>query len=172
MKPSRYGNYEFPAWSNLVGWSLSLFSVSAIPIVMAMQVSNEKGPYLERIKRLIRPAADWGPMLQTHRIEACYSPKHIDSQVPLAGNFDDGDADGDEYNFEESSLSSSSDEGGKRKGNGFSYSKGRFCLRNDSFLNDEPNDSEAGLRLNLPTPDPSPTHLLKPTSGKTNETHF
>jgi hypothetical protein len=170
MQPNRYGNYEFPAWSNGVGWSLSLFSVSAIPIMMIMQISREKGPILERVKRLMRPASDWGPMLQSHRIEACYSPKHIDSQVPLAGNFDE---DGDDYNFEESSLSSSSDEDRRRKGAAsFGYSKRDFCLRNDSFLNDEPTDSEAGLRLNLPSPDPSPTRLLKPNSGRTNETHF
>lgn len=174
MQPNRYGDYEFPAWSNAVGWAMSLFSVSAIPIVMFMQISHEKGPILERIKRLIRPTADWGPKLQSHRIEACYSPKHIDSQVPLAGNFDD-DADGDDYNFEESSLSSSSDEDRKRNGkggNGYGYSKRNYSLRNDSFLNDETNDSEAGLHLNLPSPDPSPTRLPKTKPGQTNETHF
>lgn len=137
---------------------------------MIMQLSKEKGPWIERLKRLIRPTSDWGPKLQSHRMEACYSPKHIDSQVPLAGTFDD-DNDNDEDNYEVSSLSSSSDEDPKRKGNKYNYRSRGLCMRNESYLNDDPTDSEAGLRLQLPSPDGSPAHLLK-QDRKTNETNF
>lgn len=41
--------------------------------------------YLQRLKTLMEPTADWGPKLQVHRIEA-HSPKHTDSQVRTKNN--------------------------------------------------------------------------------------
>lgn len=93
--------------------------------------------------------------------------------MPLAGQFDD---DNDEPDFEVSSLCSSSDEERRRRGggryDGYRPYRGGLCLRNESYLNDEPSDSEAGLRLNLPSPTASPARLLPGNDRKTNETNF
>ncbi|XP_022662542.1 sodium- and chloride-dependent glycine transporter 1-like isoform X2 [Varroa jacobsoni] len=94
MEPTRYGGYVYPGWATALGWTLSLVSVSAIPGVAIYKLSRSRGDYATRLKVLMEPTADWGPKLQVHRIEA-HSPKHTDSQVPLAlPNYNpDGDLD-------------------------------------------------------------------------------
>ena len=47
IQPVRYGSYLFPDWAILVGWCLSFTSVSAIPIVMILQILKERGPIIE-----------------------------------------------------------------------------------------------------------------------------
>ena len=36
--PSSYGDYTFPLWAEVVGWIMSMTSVSAIPIFIAWKV--------------------------------------------------------------------------------------------------------------------------------------
>lgn len=76
----------------------------------------------------MQPTADWGPKLQLHRMET-HSPKHTDSQVPLAGQFEDCES------------NSSDDLKTPIKG----HRDGRF-----NILADEPSDSDSGLRLKMP----------------------
>lgn len=96
MPATRYGDYEFPGWATAVGFLFSFASVSAIPIVATIKIYNARGTLKERIKMLAQPTADWGPKLQMHRMET-HSPKHTDSQVPLAlpSYNQDGDDDTD-----------------------------------------------------------------------------
>lgn len=128
MKPTTYGTYVFPAWATVIGWCLSLFSVSAIPGVMLYKVFSYDGPlnYWQWAKILAQPTADWGPKLQVHRMET-HSPKHTDSQVPLAGQFDNDNE------------SNSSDDVKSPQ-----Y-RGRFILPAE-----DPSDSDSGLRLKIP----------------------
>lgn len=118
MKPTEYGSYVYPDWATGVGWCISLISVSAIPIVAIVKVIKFKGPLLQAIIILSKPTAEWGPKLQMHRMET-HSPKHTDSQVPLAlPNYDpDGDQDySDDTNSDKprNSLDSNSDFEGLR----------------------------------------------------------
>ncbi|GFV96827.1 transporter [Trichonephila clavipes] len=83
LKPTEYGSYEYPEWATYVGWMFSLASVSAIPFVIVLKICKAKGPLLQRIRILLEPTEEWGPKLQMHRMET-HSPKHTDSQVPLA----------------------------------------------------------------------------------------
>ncbi|XP_055927000.1 sodium- and chloride-dependent glycine transporter 1-like isoform X3 [Argiope bruennichi] len=99
MRPTEYGDYVFPSWATGMGWALSLFSVSAIPITAIYKVYKAEGPIKTRILTLSKPTADWGPKLQQHRVES-HAPKHTDSQVPLTlpnydpdGFGDDNDSD-------------------------------------------------------------------------------
>lgn len=96
MPETRYGDYVFPAWATGVGYLLSFTSVSAIPAVACYKIYYARGSLMTRIRMLSQPTADWGPKLQMHRIET-HSPKHTDSQVPLAlPNYNqDGDNDDD-----------------------------------------------------------------------------
>ncbi|CAG2102991.1 unnamed protein product [Medioppia subpectinata] len=123
MKPASYGDYVYPWWASVIGWGLSLISVSAIPLVAIMKINELRGPILHRIKVLMRPTSDWGPKLQLHRMET-HSPKHTDSQVPLRY-----DADND-----------SNDSTDDLKING----------KDNYIMADEPSDSDTGLRLKLP----------------------
>ncbi|GFY05794.1 sodium- and chloride-dependent glycine transporter 1 [Trichonephila clavipes] len=99
MRPTEYGDYVFPSWATGMGWALSLFSVSAIPIAAVYKVYHADGDIWMRITTLTKPTADWGPKLQHHRVES-HAPKHTDSQVPLTlpnydpdGFGDDNDSD-------------------------------------------------------------------------------
>lgn len=94
MKPASYGKYTYPAWATALGWSMSIFSVSAIPVVAFLKMRKARGSYMNRLRTLTQPTSEWGPKLQVHRIEA-HSPRHTDSQVPLAlPNYNpDGDLD-------------------------------------------------------------------------------
>ncbi|RWS28104.1 Sodium- and chloride-dependent glycine transporter 1-like protein, partial [Leptotrombidium deliense] len=87
MQPTQYGEYTFPEWATPVGWFLSLISVSAIPTVAVYKLYKADGPIMESIKTLIQPTNEWGPKLKVHRLVS-HSPKHTDSQVPLASQFD------------------------------------------------------------------------------------
>ncbi|KAK2180985.1 hypothetical protein NP493_418g00000 [Ridgeia piscesae] len=67
--PSSYGEYTFPLWAEVVGWIMSMTSVSAIPIFIAWKVctAEQEDTLWETIKRLSQPTADWGPSLEKHR---------------------------------------------------------------------------------------------------------
>ncbi|XP_013384850.1 sodium- and chloride-dependent glycine transporter 1 isoform X2 [Lingula anatina] len=57
-----YGDYHYPAWAIVLGWLLALCSILPIPGIMILKIVREKGPILQRIKKLCRPAVDWGPV--------------------------------------------------------------------------------------------------------------
>ncbi|UYV75570.1 hypothetical protein LAZ67_13000637 [Cordylochernes scorpioides] len=46
LKPPKYGNYVYPDWAIPLGWSMSAFSVMAIPIVAIYKVYTAQGPLL------------------------------------------------------------------------------------------------------------------------------
>ncbi|XP_054156343.1 sodium- and chloride-dependent glycine transporter 1-like isoform X2 [Oppia nitens] len=122
LKPASYGDYVYPWWASLIGWGLSILSVSAIPIVAIQKLLNLKGPILHRLEVLMSPTADWGPKLQLHRMET-HSPKHTDSQVPLRYDLDNDSNDSDDL---------------------------KIIGKDNYILADEPSDSDTGLRLKIP----------------------
>lgn len=70
---------------------------------IALWIANTLFFGAQKIRILTEPTADWGPKLQVHRLETV-SPRHTDSQVPLASQYDadidnmDGDDDSDDGN--------------------------------------------------------------------------
>lgn len=99
IKPTSYGDYIFPDWATPIGWLFSIMSISAIPIVAIHKVvtSDLHRSTTDRIKILMQPTAEWGPKLQIHRMETL-SPKHTDSQVPLAAGPYELDDENDDSN--------------------------------------------------------------------------
>lgn len=155
VKPTSYGDYIFPAWTTPVGWFFSLVSVSAIPIVGLHKLFNSdiKRNVVDRFKILIQPTADWGPKLQIHRMETL-SPKHTDSQVPLAAPYELDDNDSNDSND-----SDDMNTGGQTRPSGY-------------ILSDDPSDV-GGIRLEIGgsmSPDSSARRLK--ANHFTNETHF
>ena len=69
LAPVTYGHYQYPAWAIVFGWMLGLCSLLPIPIVMVVSILHEKGPFWERVKKLARPADNWGPALPEYREE-------------------------------------------------------------------------------------------------------
>lgn len=76
--PARYGDYEFPTWANAIGWVLSFSSVSLIPLVAIYKIIREKGSFVERLKKLIRPLPEWAPPP-----EVCIRPNDSFGAKPL-----------------------------------------------------------------------------------------
>ena len=156
MKPTSYGDYIFPAWTTPLGWFFSLASVSAIPIVALHKLFNSdiKRNFVDRFKILIQPTADWGPKLQIHRMETL-SPKHTDSQVPLAAPYELDDNDSNDSNDSDDMNTG----GGQSRPSGY-------------ILPDDPSDV-GGIRLEIGgsmSPDSSARRLK--ANRFTNETHF
>ena len=42
-KPMKYDEYEYPNWANVVGWAVSMVSVSCIPIGVIYKLYNAEG---------------------------------------------------------------------------------------------------------------------------------
>ena len=36
--PSKYGDYHFPLWADVMGWMMTMSSVCAIPIVIVLKI--------------------------------------------------------------------------------------------------------------------------------------
>ncbi|CAG5120902.1 unnamed protein product, partial [Candidula unifasciata] len=86
---TKCGDYIFPVWADGIGIMITLSSVMLIPIVAAWKVvaglrNSSNGGLVEVVKKLTRPAANWGPRLPEHRMlmkqvatsphqESCYS---------------------------------------------------------------------------------------------------
>ncbi|XP_041356847.1 sodium- and chloride-dependent glycine transporter 1-like [Gigantopelta aegis] len=62
-----YGDYEYPTWAIVFGWMLGLVSLVPIPIMMIIAIAREEGPFIDRIKKLLKPTEDWGPAVDQHR---------------------------------------------------------------------------------------------------------
>ena len=42
---NKYGDYEFPAWANALGWAITFSSVILIPVVAVVKVYQETGTF-------------------------------------------------------------------------------------------------------------------------------
>jgi len=62
-----YGEYDFPAWANALGWLITFSSVILIPIVATIKIYNEEGTFSYRIQKLTQPTYEWGPASPQHR---------------------------------------------------------------------------------------------------------
>lgn len=62
-----YNGNAYPKWSVYLGWSTCMLSISCIPIYAIYKVSMQKGSFLERIRKLIKPV-DWMPSQLEDRI--------------------------------------------------------------------------------------------------------
>ncbi|XP_063026754.1 sodium- and chloride-dependent neutral and basic amino acid transporter B(0+) [Melospiza melodia melodia] len=80
-----YGSVKYPAWGNILGWCMIIFSIIWIPIVAIVKILKAEGTLLERLVSCCRPAANWGPYLECHRGER-YShmvdPKKMENEIP------------------------------------------------------------------------------------------
>ncbi|ESO93994.1 hypothetical protein LOTGIDRAFT_205669 [Lottia gigantea] len=86
MTPVTYGDYEYPQWSVVLGWCLSLVSIIPLPVVAIYEISKADGPILQRIIKLSKPSKTWGPALQKHREEyyATLEPSERPDFVPVS----------------------------------------------------------------------------------------
>ncbi|KAK6172241.1 hypothetical protein SNE40_015946 [Patella caerulea] len=80
LGPVTYGDYEYPKWAVLCGWLLGVCSVVPIPLCMVLQVYREEGPIIQRFKKLMKPAHNWGPALPEDRARYLQSLGVVDPE--------------------------------------------------------------------------------------------
>ncbi|XP_012934684.1 sodium- and chloride-dependent glycine transporter 1 [Aplysia californica] len=62
LEPVTYGDYEYPTWAITFGWLLGLCSIIPVPILAIHAIYKEEtGTLFQRIRKLVEPAANWGP---------------------------------------------------------------------------------------------------------------
>jgi hypothetical protein len=70
LEPVTYGKYQYPIWAIVFGWMLGLCSLAPVPIVMIVSLCRMKeGTVWQRVKKLARPADNWGPARPEYRQE-------------------------------------------------------------------------------------------------------
>lgn len=67
LGPVTYGDVQYPAWAIRFGWLLGVISLIPTPTVMIYSIWKAEGTFMERVKSLIKPAANWGPALPENR---------------------------------------------------------------------------------------------------------
>lgn len=67
LGPVTYGEKSYPHWAVVFGWCLSVCSVIPIPLIAAIQIYRQKGPLIQRVKKLLKPTKEWGPRKEEHR---------------------------------------------------------------------------------------------------------
>ncbi|XP_069117881.1 sodium- and chloride-dependent glycine transporter 1-like [Argopecten irradians] len=60
-RPPKYGSYEYPDYTRIIGWILSCLVVVPIPLHIVWQLANVKGTIKQKWKSLTRPSRTWGP---------------------------------------------------------------------------------------------------------------
>lgn len=62
-KTSSYRDYVFPSVIDKLGFVFSFASVACIPTVAVLQVLSKRGSFVARLKELLHPSPDWGPLM-------------------------------------------------------------------------------------------------------------
>ncbi|XP_015206572.2 sodium- and chloride-dependent neutral and basic amino acid transporter B(0+) [Lepisosteus oculatus] len=62
-----YGSVVYPDWGTSIGWCMTAFCLSWIPIIALVKTVKAKGSLWQRIRTVCSPTADWGPYLECHR---------------------------------------------------------------------------------------------------------
>ncbi|XP_035681588.1 sodium- and chloride-dependent glycine transporter 2-like [Branchiostoma floridae] len=61
--PTKYGDYTYPFWAEVLGWCMVGVAVLMLPTAALYKVCCAKGTLYERVSFLVEPSWDWGPAL-------------------------------------------------------------------------------------------------------------
>ncbi|XP_021342044.1 sodium- and chloride-dependent glycine transporter 2-like [Mizuhopecten yessoensis] len=65
----KYGSYEYPDDTRVIGWALSFTVVIPIPLYIVWQFAKLQGTLKQRWSILTQPSSAWGPSDSAHRLE-------------------------------------------------------------------------------------------------------
>ncbi|XP_064629997.1 sodium- and chloride-dependent glycine transporter 1-like isoform X2 [Lineus longissimus] len=68
-----YGDYTYPMWAILFGWTLTVISLLPVFGCAIHQIVITKGTIIQKLKHSIRPDDSWGPALEQHQKDYKYS---------------------------------------------------------------------------------------------------
>ncbi|OWF47646.1 Sodium- and chloride-dependent glycine transporter 2 [Mizuhopecten yessoensis] len=67
LSPVTYGTYHYPQWAIALGWFLGMLSLAPIPTCAIIAILQEKGPLMLRVKKLTKPAENFGPAMPKYQ---------------------------------------------------------------------------------------------------------
>ncbi|KAK3603402.1 hypothetical protein CHS0354_009382 [Potamilus streckersoni] len=65
--PPTYDGYTYSSSARVMGFILACIPIIPIPVCMIWEIIHAKGTLIERLKFLIKPAADWGPRVKKYK---------------------------------------------------------------------------------------------------------
>ncbi|CAH1268019.1 SLC6A5 [Branchiostoma lanceolatum] len=81
--PVTYGKYEYPGWADSLGWLMAMASVVNIPVFAIISLVQAKGTFMERLRAVTQPTAEWGPALNRDRDLDLSEPELNEKGVPV-----------------------------------------------------------------------------------------
>ncbi|XP_060065225.1 sodium- and chloride-dependent glycine transporter 1-like [Ylistrum balloti] len=82
LSPVTYGDYHYPQWAINLGWFLGLISLVPVPVCAGIAIFKETGPVVSRVKKLLKPAEDFGPAAPKYRQEYIETMQERKSYFP------------------------------------------------------------------------------------------
>ncbi|KAK7469919.1 hypothetical protein BaRGS_00036082, partial [Batillaria attramentaria] len=81
LGPVTYGDYNYPKWAIAMGWSIGVCSMLPIPLYAIFKIATEKGPIVQRVRKLLKPTEEWGPRNPEDRKRYLASLGHADLET-------------------------------------------------------------------------------------------
>ncbi|XP_033755570.1 sodium- and chloride-dependent GABA transporter 1-like [Pecten maximus] len=66
-QPPTYEGYSYPGFARAIGLLMSVIPIIPVPVLMATQIAQAKGPIINRIWKLTQPTLEWGPHISKYR---------------------------------------------------------------------------------------------------------
>ncbi|XP_069130315.1 sodium- and chloride-dependent glycine transporter 1-like [Argopecten irradians] len=82
LSPVTYGTYQYPQWAIVLGWILGMTSLVPIPVCAIIAILKEKGSLVSRVKKLIKPADNFGPAMLKYQEKYLESMEKRESILP------------------------------------------------------------------------------------------
>ncbi|XP_033736055.1 sodium- and chloride-dependent glycine transporter 2-like [Pecten maximus] len=68
-RPPKYGSYEYPEYTRVIGWVISCSVVIPIPLYIVWKFNKLNGTLKQKWTNLTQPSCDWGPSESAKRRE-------------------------------------------------------------------------------------------------------
>ncbi|XP_048765777.2 sodium- and chloride-dependent glycine transporter 1-like isoform X2 [Ostrea edulis] len=82
-QPPTYEGYKYPVHARVAGFILSLIPLIPVPVTAVYYYTRTDGTFLQRIRKLTQPAADWGPHLNKYKKEYHENQSNTPDGAPL-----------------------------------------------------------------------------------------
>ncbi|XP_033114228.1 sodium- and chloride-dependent glycine transporter 2-like [Anneissia japonica] len=73
-------NGEFSGWAHIIGWAITCSTFILTPVFILVEIKNASGTFLERLRFISRPTAEWGPRKERHCILVPYLKNETSSE--------------------------------------------------------------------------------------------
>lgn len=80
LGPVTYGEYKYPTWAVIMGWSIGVCSVVPVPVIFIYTVYAAEGTLRQRLIKVLSPTPNWGPAQPEDRKRYLASRGNVDPE--------------------------------------------------------------------------------------------